>query len=323
MSLRACIWHTESGRPAAQKLLVGLNQNSSDLMTNLWSFTPRSPGLTELQHIQSELDEYDFFIVVLSEGDFQQTSILHGELIKLGMGMGRIGVERVFILLPSQCRAELPSIFDGHEVLEFQSDRARFDNSMGTQMVQISLKIGEIGGRVRYRKLDKQIDDGVKDLLKCALSYDLSEYQSILESVARNFIPPTGTTIKIAYLFRRCESGFVKMGASRYEQNREPMTLDEQSFVFEAYSANEAKLFTCDQLEWDTGKYDHIFVWPIERQGCALTVHLLSDVILSNSAEIGAELSVNNRLVATLDYIIGRRNQYERSSRQTIAGHSV
>jgi hypothetical protein len=312
----ACILHTTVGKEEANKLLTKFDQFSTYFAVDLWDFAQLKPGFSKLQQIEIEIAKYDILMLLFTLTDFDEsgkpTPDLINELVKLGIGLGSIGNQRVFLIIPQGFKKDLPSIFEGHPPYEYTVDTTEKD--LGTIAIQIANEIEALDIRL---KSDTFYDQAVITMLAAAVLSEPNNFHGVLSSLKESLKPPPGFRTKTAYLFFKNKGMFIQIGsADSIKSGLNFRVNDETSYVAVAYKENKGILVSLREKDMD-GLWKYLFCIPIllRKVECILTVHLRSNVYLKDTAlsKPTAELMVNIRLFKALEHILEGRQQHEKT----------
>lgn len=321
-STLGCILHTSSGQTEAERLLLKFKQTGSSDIIDLWSFIVPKSGLSTLQNIEMEIGNYDFIISVLTVADFQDKgttkSEIVTELIKLGMGIGSIGAQRVFLVIPEGYKLSLPSIFEGHQPYVYKEDTNEQD--WGTLAIEIA---NQVRGFEKRRKSDVVFDRAVIEMLSAAIMSEPLNFQSVLSTLKEHLRPPKNFDKKTAYLFEKKRSKFIQIGSSdSFRKDLQFKLNDETSYVAATHIKKDAMLVSLKEQDLD-GSWKYLFCIPISitQFSYVLTIHLRSNVYLkeNNLSKPMADLMVNIRLFKALERILEGRKQSEKKIRTSKA----
>ena len=127
------------------------------LEVTVWTHGLVKPSTTPLQSIWDESDTFDFALFLMSPDDvvlmrdLEQPAARDNVIFELGLFVGRLGVERCFLLVPQDGALHLPTDLVGLTPLEYETGRAD-DNwraSTGPASMGIQAAVGRLGPRER------------------------------------------------------------------------------------------------------------------------------------------------------------------------------
>ncbi|HEU4962719.1 MAG TPA: hypothetical protein VFV52_02525 [Bacilli bacterium] len=310
---KAWIWHTDSGLEVAEKLKLDLR---GSLLTELWSQSLKaSAGSTMLQTTISKLTYYDLCIIVLAPEDFTCQKEILGEMVKLGIGIGKYGVDRVFWVLPETHKTFMPDILDGHAPHSYTSLDDISNIAIAMKMMVRTIKPKPKTSPISH--------EAVIDILGSAVYAHYDDYQSVLTDVLQHlYLPAQFSTKTDVFLFKKIDSHFVEVGFSRHKKNKSFHVDDMTSFVAKAFKDQpqaDSIFHDDDEMMYDGEMY--VYCKPYESLGYVLTIHLIADQIITGEdlEKASASMVSNARIFKVVQTIIQGRGQYEEAKTPSLS----
>ena len=147
---------------------IGIAENIHSNLDEIAEVTPWNKGtfgLNEsgLESLMRQKEEYDFACFIVRREDI---ATVRGELrditrdnviLEIGLFLGAIGRERVFIIHPRGARPDLPSDLDGITLLDYDANRRdrNYQAALTKACLAIKQKIQQLG----HKKLPTVIQD--------------------------------------------------------------------------------------------------------------------------------------------------------------------
>ncbi len=145
MNPRLFVGSSSETHVIAEKIQEILDRHAE---VTLWSQGVFGLNESSLESLFRALDSFDYACFILAKDD---TTITRGEergtvrdnvILEIGLFLGKLGKNRVFILYPRGEKPSLPSDLDGITFLDFRNDRS--DNNLQAALNPCCLKIKEI-----------------------------------------------------------------------------------------------------------------------------------------------------------------------------------
>lgn len=159
MNPKMFIGSSSEAHVIAEKMQALLDRHAE---VTLWSQGVFGLNESGLESLFRALDDFDYACFILAKDD---TTITRGEeratvrdnvILEIGLFLGKLGKNRVFIVYPRGEKPSLPSDLDGITFLDFSNDRS--DNNLHAALSPCCVKIKElIKEHGSFRKAEPQV----------------------------------------------------------------------------------------------------------------------------------------------------------------------